>query len=289
MFHVKHKEDEKGHIDMFAQFALPDEITQHIGHLDAIEYPLQGTAFQVVILTSAHGRFVLKIAHTPARIKALIREAYILTTLREQSPFVAQPLVEGQVDDSRAFLFTYIEGESLHTVLQDASPQDRHRLLAHYAQALQTVHSWTPDLSYPADWLTEKLAWLSTNILAHPTDVCITNTNSRFDGIKAHRLLADLQARRPTIENDIVFGHYDYCLPNVLVRDLQVTGVIDWSGGGYIDRRFDLATALFSIRLNEPLQDLSYQSTFLEAYGYSEPPETLYFFEVLHALTCAFW
>jgi len=193
MFHVKHKEDGKGHIDMFAQFALPDEIAQYIGHLDAIEYPLQGTAFQVAILTSDRGRFVLKIAHTPTRIKALIREAYILTTLHEHIPFVAQSLAEGQIDDSRAFLFTYVGGESLHTVLQHASPRDRHRLLAQYAQALQKVHSWTPDLLYPADWLTEKLTWLSTNLLPHPMDVCVTNTNSRFDGCNAHRLLAGLQ------------------------------------------------------------------------------------------------
>ncbi len=274
---------------MSAQLMIPREIAQYVGYLNAIEYPLQGTAFQVAILTSARGRFVLKIAHTPAAIKALTREAHVLTTLREHIPFVAQPLAEGQVDDSHASLFTYVEGEPLHTVLQHARPRDRHQLLVHYAQALQTVHSWTPNLSYPVDWLTEKLAWLSTNLLAHPMDVCVTNTNSRFDGINAHRLLADLQAQRPTIENDIVFGHYDYCLPNVLIRDLQVTGVIDWSGGGYIDRRFDLATALFSMQLNETLQNLSYQSTFLEAYSYSKHPETLYFFEALHALTCAFW
>jgi aminoglycoside phosphotransferase len=123
------------------------------------------------------------------------------------------------------------------------------------ARALQRAHGWTPDLPYPADWLTETLTWLSVNILARSPETPVMNTNSRFDGTNARHLLAELQAQRSRIKNDIVFGHYDYCLPNVLVKGLQVAGIIDWSGGGYIDRRFDLATALFSMRLAETLRE----------------------------------
>ena len=274
---------------MSTQLTLPHEIAQYIGQLNVVEYPPQGAAFQVAILSSVRGRFVLKIAHTPVMIKALIREAHILTALREYVPFVAQPLINSQMGDGHAFLFTYVEGEPLHVVLQHANPEERHQLLAQYARALQTLHTWTPHLPYPVNWLTEKLDWLTINIVACPLDVCVTNTNSRFDGINARHLLADLQAQRPKIKNDIVFGHYDYCLPNVLVQDLQVKGIIDWSGGGYIDRRFDLATALFSMRLNKMLPDSSYQPTFLQAYGYQDAPDTLYFFEALHALISAFW
>jgi aminoglycoside phosphotransferase (APT) family kinase protein len=69
----------------------------------------------------------------------------------------------------------------------------------------------------------------------------------------------------------------------------QVVGVIDWSGASYIDRRFDLATALFSLRFVEPVRDHHYHSLFLQAYGYTEPAEMLSFFEGLRALTDAFW
>jgi hypothetical protein len=61
---------------MSSQFPLPREIAQYVGSLDAIEYPPQGMAFQVAVLTSARGRFVLKVAHSPAMIKALINEAF---------------------------------------------------------------------------------------------------------------------------------------------------------------------------------------------------------------------
>lgn len=274
---------------MSAQFTLPREIAHYVGPLKAVEYPPQGTAFQIAVLTSARGRFVLKLASTPAKIGDLTREAHILSALQGYAPFVSRPLLDVPVKGGHAFLFTYLEGEPLHLVIQHASPRERQQLLTQYAQALQRVHSWTPDLPYPSDWLTETLTWLSNSILARAPEVLVTNTNSRFDGSNARHLLADLQKRRSDMNNDIVFGHYDYCLPNVLVQGQQVTGIIDWSGGGYVDRRFDLATALFSMQLSEALQEPDFQLTFLRAYGYQEHPDSLYFFEALHALTCAFW
>ena len=194
---------------MSSQFSLPREIAQYVGSLDAIEYPPQGMAFQVVVLTSARGRFVLKVAHSPAMIKALTREAHILTALQEQVPFVAQPIADTQMNGGHAFLFTYLDGEPLHIAIQHASTQERHQLIVQFARALQRVHSWTPDLPYPADWLTEKLTWLSANILARSPETPVTNTNSRFDGTNARQLLKELQVQRSRIKNDIVFGHYD--------------------------------------------------------------------------------
>ena len=175
----------------------------------------------------------------------------------------------------------------MHAVLNRSNAHERHHLIQQYAQALHRVHSWTPDLPQPADWLTYTLQWVGTNIQAHPRDVCVAGTNSRFDGRDARQLFAQLQAQRPGLSNDLVFCHGDYCLPNVIIQNAQAVGVIDWSGGGYADRRFDLATAVFSMRL--VLQDPDCLSAFLQAYGYPESLETLEFFEALHALTCAFW
>lgn len=225
-------------------------------------------------------------------IKALTDEAHILTALREHVPFVAQPIDDAAGSESpqtHVFLFTCVEGEPLHGVLKHTDVNGRHHLIAQFAQALGHVHSWEPDLPRPTNWLTDTLNWVSAKVLALPAQTLVANTNSRFDGINARQLLTDIHAWRSSISSDIVFGHYDYCLPNVLVNNNQVTGIIDWSGGGYIDRRFDLATALFTIRLADTLQDSSYLNTFLQAYGYTEAINTLHFFEALHALTCAFW
>ncbi|QBD76231.1 hypothetical protein EPA93_09490 [Ktedonosporobacter rubrisoli] len=241
---------------------LPPKIAHYVGPLIKSELPPQGMAFQVYILTSQRGRFVLKLAHTAAMSEALNKEASILRALHAYKPFVAQPLIEEALEDGHAFLFLYLPGEPLHSVLQQAEPAERAWLIRQFAQMLQRIHSWRPDLPYPHDWLATKLAWLHTKILARPRETLIANTNSSFDGQNAHHLLAELQAAKSTIENEIVFGHYDYCLPNVLMHAQHVAGVIDWSGGGYIDRRFDLATALFSLGLFEPLLPPDYQNIF---------------------------
>ena len=266
---------------------LPEKLAAVVGPIRAIEYPPQGTAFHVSILSSAHGRFVLKTARTPAMVEALGKEGRILAALQHYTPFVAQPLGEVSGSHGNTFLFTCLEGEPLHVVLNRSATDERHRLVQQYAQALHRVHSWTPDLPQPTDWLTETLQWVGAHIQARSPDASVAGTNSRFDGTDARHLFAKLQAQRPRLSNDVVFCHGDYCLPNVLIRDAQVVGVIDWSLGGYADRRFDLATAVFSMRL--VWQDPDYLSTFLQAYGYAEPLETLDFFEALHALTCAFW
>ena len=266
---------------------LPEKLAAYVGQLDSVESPPQGTAFQLSILSSAHGRFVLKVAHLPPMVNALVNECHILTALQQYTPFVAQPLLDAEGDQGHAFLFTCIEGDPLHIVLNRSDVDERHRLIKQYAQALRRVHSWTPDLPQPADWLTKTLQWIGQNIQTRPRDARVTGTNSRFDGRNAQQLFAELQTQRSGLSNDLVFCHGDYCLPNVLIRSAQVVGVIDWSLGGYADRRFDLATAVFSMRLI--WQDPDCLSTFLQAYGYSEPPQTLEFFEALHALTCAFW
>lgn len=275
---------------MSAHFLLPPEIVRYVGSSYTLDSPPQGTAFRVFVLSSDRGRFVLKIAHDSAMIAALHRETAILSALQDHIPFVAQPLMDVPLaTGEHAFLFTYLEGEPLYLVLQQVSKPECERLLIQYAEVLRMIHSWEPDLPRPTDWLTETLSWLHAHIFACPPDAVVAHTNSRFDGMDARRLWSDLQDQRTSIANELVFGHYDYCLPNVLVHRQCVSGIIDWSGGGYIDRRFDLATALFSMQLMESLQESCYQSTFLLAYGYREPPETLTFFAALHALTCAFW
>jgi aminoglycoside phosphotransferase len=217
-------------------FTLPEPLAHYTGPLLDVETPPQGMAFRVFILTSARGRFVLKVAQTPAMSKALAQEARILLTLQDQAPFVARPLGEAQTEDGHAFLFSYLEGEPLHLALSQAEPQERAQLITQYAQVLRRIHNWTPMLPRPADWLTERLAWISARLHRYPPEAVVTNTHSRFDGINARHLLAYLHAQRPDLENDLVFGHYDYCLPNVLVGHQQVVCAGGPSTGGWRHR-----------------------------------------------------
>ncbi len=49
---------------------------------------------------------------------------------------------------------------------------------------------------------------------------------------------------------DLVFSHGDYCLPNVIIKENQLSGFIDWNYGGINDRYFDIAAVSWSIGFN---------------------------------------
>jgi len=265
---------------------LPDELAAALGPIMAVETPPQGSAFHVVIVTTGHGRFVIKQGATPATKAELADESRVLEALRGERPFVAAPVGFVADADPEAFAFTYIEGETMLAALRRADDVEKHALVARFGTAMRHIHGWTPPLPCPDDWLTMIIAREHARMLVQPAGAVIAGTHTRFDGLDARSVATALRAWRPSVTTDLAFGHGDYCLPNVLVHQGAVVGVIDWSRGGYADRRFDLATALFNLRYN--LEDVAYLTTFLRAYGYNEPVEALHMFEALHALTC-FW
>ena len=80
----------------------------------------------------------------------------------------------------------------------------------------------------------------------------------------SHELLAELIRNKP--DEDLVFTHGDYCLPNIIVDEQQgcVTGFVDLGRAGIADRYADLALCLRSINYNLGER---YEDTLLEAYG----------------------
>jgi aminoglycoside phosphotransferase len=81
----------------------------------------------------------------------------------------------------------------------------------------------------------------------------------RHRGLSADDLLRELEAKAPA-EEDLVFVHGDYCLPNILLSGpgpggprraaLKVTGLVDWGRAGIADRYQDLALLLRSFDRN---------------------------------------
>ena len=61
--------------------------------------------------------------------------------------------------------------------------------------------------------------------------------------------LSSIKANLPA-EEDLVFTHGDYCLPNILIRDGSLSGIIDWGYAGVGDRYIDFVSADYTIRKN---------------------------------------
>ena len=85
-------------------------------------------------------------------------------------------------------------------------------------------------------------------------------------GRTARELIPELESTIPA-EEDVVFTHGDYCLPNVLVDAGEVAGFVDLSRAGIADRYKDIALAVRSLRQNTG-QDL--ERAFLDEYGNTE-------------------
>ena len=66
-----------------------------------------------------------------------------------------------------------------------------------------------------------------------------------------------------------VLTHGDYCLPNVLVHDGKLSGLVDVGGVGLANPELDLAAGVWSLQYN---YGKGFARPFLEAYGW--PPMT---------------
>ena len=68
------------------------------------------------------------------------------------------------------------------------------------------------------------------------------------------------------VEN-LVFTHGDYCLPNIIVKDGVLSGVIDWDYAGLADPYVDLVSCIWSLVYNYGEEADTLIPIFLETYG----------------------
>jgi len=100
-------------------------------------------------------------------------------------------------------------------------------------------------------------------------------------GLKAKELYKNLIATQPKNE-ELVFTHGDFCLPNIIINRGKISGFIDLGRAGVADRYQDLALALRSISSNFGREYIPF---FLKAYGLKELDETkVDFYQLLDEL-----
>lgn len=73
-----------------------------------------------------------------------------------------------------------------------------------------------------------------------------------------------LQEGKDMLQSRVLL-HGDYCLPNVMLENWQLTGFIDVGTGGIGDRHIDLFWGIWTLNFN--LQTNEYADRFLDAYG----------------------
>jgi aminoglycoside phosphotransferase len=92
-----------------------------------------------------------------------------------------------------------------------------------------------------------------------------TDFDEQRQGMRAEELFHRLIERQPSQE-DLVFTHGDYCLPNIFIdaSHTHINGFIDWGRAGIADRYQDLALATRSLTYNF---GPGWEALLWEAYG----------------------
>ena len=86
-------------------------------------------------------------------------------------------------------------------------------------------------------------------------------------GLTAAEVFDELLRKR-LAEEDLVFTHGDYCLPNIMIDGEDVAGFVDWGRAGVADRYKDISLVVRSLKRNTG-EDLT--TMFFEAYGITSP------------------
>ncbi len=79
-------------------------------------------------------------------------------------------------------------------------------------------------------------------------------------------------------DEDLVFTHGDYCLPNILLQDWRLSGFIDWGQAGVADRYQDIALMARSVESNFGYQ---WVSVLFEACGIEPDHAKIRFYALL--------
>lgn len=148
------------------------------------------------------------------------------------------------------------------------------------ADALRLVHS-LPVEECPFDTTTERLIATAEDRVRRGSSKRVWD-RVRGAWLSASAAFEELMARRPA-SGGLVVVHGDYCLPNVLVADRQVSSYLDVGNLGRGDPCIDLAACEYSGRRNLGRQWDGQR--FFRRYGFSPDPTTLRWFSLLSELS----
>ena len=146
--------------------------------------------------------------------------------------------------------------------IHQSAVNDIPTLIREFAFGLRQIHSISMD-SCPLDWRMERyFSWweglIEMGAIHSQIPTGKTRTFLRDE-------LCSMKSGLP--EEDLVFTHGDYCLPNILIHDGRLSGIIDWGYAGVGDRYRDFVAAYYTIRRNLGAE---WVPVFFKEYGLQE-------------------
>ncbi|MEM7414435.1 MAG: APH(3') family aminoglycoside O-phosphotransferase [Gemmatimonadota bacterium] len=222
--------------------------------------------------------------HAPRYLKCMPTGGYPtvegeVARTRWLAPYVTVPVVLGHGEDGdRGWLLTAgCPGLDGTQVEYGDDPRDLIRALA---RGLRRFHDAVPVADCPFDFrLDRALEHVARRVrdgVAEHADF-----HEEFAHLTVESGLSRLLDTRPASE-DLVVCHGDYCAPNALVDEGEVSAFIDLGEVGVADRWWDVAVGTWSVGWNygPGLEDV-----FLDAYGIERDEEQMAYYRLLYDLS----
>jgi aminoglycoside phosphotransferase (APT) family kinase protein len=213
---------------------IPSEILEQIGSVKQITFPRQGHTSTVAILDTADQRYVIKKTEHEL-FNAWLSDEYAALQLLQGTGLPIPKTHSFYIENhSRWLLMDYVDGISLRQFLASHPPQkDKEKAIVSFGRCLIQLH----ECPCPIEWQQVKPAWLDHILTKAEYNLAHYSVDGNED------LLTHLKMNRPSrVQPTLIHG--DFTIDNVLVRDGEVVGMIDWAGAAYGDPRYDVALAI---------------------------------------------
>ena len=204
--------------------SLPDELVELTEGYTLSRFPYYETTAKIYRLSSEDSFLYLKIIEGQ-QILSLERESRILKWINGRIP-IPRLLYYGVQDGSEYQLTTEVTGTPTYQV---ESAEREHAVKA-LGEALKLIHSLDPS--------------------GCPIDNRIGNRLKQL-----HENGVDTSHFKDQPDESLVFTHGDYCLPNIIIEDRELSGVIDWDYAGLADSYADFASCVWSMGYNYGLEE----------------------------------
>jgi len=174
---------------------------------------------------------------------SLLQEKLKLEWLKNRLP-VPKVLLFAEDKDNQYFLLSEISGVPASA---DSLKADTPRIIEQLVNGLKKIHE-LPIENCPFDMqLDYKIKIAQERMIKGLVEE--EDFDEERQGRTAEDLFQQLIASKPPDE-DLVFTHGDYCLPNIIIENGKLSGFVDWSGAGVADRYQDIALLTRSVWYN---------------------------------------
>ena len=232
---------------------LPDELAEKLRGYFSTRHPYDETEAEIHVLSHpSKSRLYLKTRRGDSHLET----EYLMLKWINQRVHTPEPLYYSKENSTEYLLTTEITGTPTYQV----PPTERETAVKILANTLKQIHS---------------LGTAGCPVV-HSVDKWIEFLKEKDIDISS---LGDW---RP-VENP-VFTHGDYCLPNIIVKDGMLSGVIDWDYAGLADPYVDLVSCIWSIRYNYGEEADTLIPFFLKTYGVELDQAKYTFYKKLNEL-----